>query len=402
MPNTNLENHLLCFAHEGEAQVFLEQDTWLQLKQFSPLKVFEKKTKGNVTHLPRNLLLITGEGLWKSYDALTTVLSTLNLDREASAWRIFNMGLAAGLTSEVEIGKVYSIDLVLSEARQGSSYQTYTSEIACLNTFPHWPLISLQDRLLPERESDRQLAKELSAFAPLADREAWSLARAAKIHGLSFSVLKVVSDLPFQVDTATCQLVQERASEFSLLLWQAYQQIEIAKSSQYPMAKTISVPSVELAPPLGFYFTHELRRQWNRLLQQYQVFTSADYDLFLQRHSTILQELSDPKSALSPKKKTLALLEKLERILFPERELYRQKLQQLALPLQLLKERGLAQYHWSQEKEGQLELQLKLSEHKDQLAVQLALESLDWKQIKDFFDGKLAQFPFVPEDSDHV
>lgn len=372
-------SHILCFAHQGEARAFLDSGLWQNCSDFGELKVFKSTARNE---LP-DYLCLTGEGLWKSYDVINQLLYQLKAQHQALNFEIINLGIAAGLTKEVQLGEVYFIDLCLRESRSGASFQTYTP--APSKGHNCYPLITVEERL-----RNKAVTKSIAAFAPLADREGWAIARAAKAHGLPLTMLKVVSDLPYlqsntEDEKQNCDLIQQKAEEFSLLLWNSYQKLPKTVVKQ-------KFSLVQNSTPTGLYFTHALKKRWEKILQLYGVKNQQECDLFLQKQITHLNELK----GLPGKKMAIALIEKLEAELFPERMVMQEQLQRLAFPLQLLQQKGIAQYRWSKEQEGKIELQANLADQQEMQALVMALQSLDWNKIQDFFHGKASQ------DADHV
>lgn len=61
----------------------------------------------------------------------------------------------------------------------------------------------------------RNTANHADNFAPLVDREAWGIGRAARLMRKEFYVVKLVSDRPTEKVEAICQVVKENAEEWS-------------------------------------------------------------------------------------------------------------------------------------------------------------------------------------------
>ena len=275
---------LLVFAHFAESRAFLEKEDYAAVSlPFSGLWRGE-----------RDFVLVGGEGSEAACRAAYVLGKFPQIDA------LYNLGTAAGLSSRLPLKSVHSIRTCYRcRGERQIDFHSFTSSDPDART----DLISSDRRITSPQEADY-----LESFAPLADREAHSLARAAHRAAIPFHALKLVSDVPATA-SIDCQEVLKQAPRYSRTLLDCYQ------STPGPTPDQDS----EKAPD-GFYFTTTMRRRYLLLKDS----------LPPARLGRIIHRIW--KAPLSPKERGKALLKRLEKISLPaetEREL-----QQIFSPLQ--------------------------------------------------------------------
>lgn len=284
---------LLHFAHRGEAQSFISH---FQLK---PLEQPFNGLYGN----DEILLLVSGEGIYASLEKIAAVLGYYSKVNE-----VINLGICGILDTQVaKLDTIYSIGSIYYWSEGGAVFHSYHSDgvLDCVTCF--------------DRVTNKQLAQKLLPMAPLVDRELWGVSRASKLFGKKFKSYKLTSDIAGSTD---CMDIKYRALEFSQKLLEYF--ITHHKRSELPSTSEDSGFSV-----IGFHATFQQRVQLNKLLSA----------LCLKYQSTqeqILQQVdinSIAKMEISDKQKTAQVLERLQRLLNPVKDVVEQKLREFSTPL---------------------------------------------------------------------
>lgn len=230
---------LLCFAHRGEAYSFLARQAPPHEARTVPPYLEGKLLLGENFDV-----LLTGEGLY----------GALQLSSLALAWgnyhRVLNFGTCAGLNSKVELYQIFAIETIYGEAQKGMNFesfgQKYPSEF-----LPKRDLVSAAKRVQSSEEVEK-----LKCFAPLADREAWGLAKASHLFKIPFMAFKIVSDLPFE--DVNCEIVRKEAALFSEELYKVYGHLN--KQVHVALAQENEILSSLLAHP-GLHFSHSMAQK---------------------------------------------------------------------------------------------------------------------------------------------
>ncbi len=184
--------NLLVFAHRGEAQTFIKK---LDLRMFEENLLYKNK---------ENLLLITGEGIQNTTEALSYTLAKHKVDE------ILNFGIAGALKNQ-EKYSIHSIRTVYHHHTE-PSFHSFTSNdpeatTDCLSYF--------------KRVTNSLSKKDLSYIAPLIDRELWAIGSVAKRFKVPWRAYKIVSDIT--AEQTDCVDIFENAYDFSQRLFQHLQ-----------------------------------------------------------------------------------------------------------------------------------------------------------------------------------
>ncbi len=197
MGQTTKTKQLLVFAHRGEAQVFLNRGR------------FRKSGAGfkRVYENERSFLLITGEGVHSAGERLGDFCDAFHSQID----QVMNFGIAGGLSTPCQNGRIFSIRKVYREAKKRREYPALHSAdksaiVDCIT--------ATKRVLTPE------YGRRLSAAAPIVDRELWGYASVCQTFGLPFFSYKLISDcIGKQVVLAD---ISSRAGEFSRQLFECY------------------------------------------------------------------------------------------------------------------------------------------------------------------------------------
>jgi hypothetical protein len=260
---------LLCFAHRGEAQIFLQE---LDLKAHPKIQNFYI---GESYHL-----LLTGEGPWRVMENLGPVLGAY----EYTA--ILNFGIAGALNTQAKKNEIYSIRTFYFE----DEFQSYSSS----NLDTKWDAITSKNRVLTD-----QYASELELTAPIVDREGWAIGRLAQKLGIPFQSFKLISDVAGE--ETQCFDLKQKAQEFSFRLYEHFKSLDPLNSRELQLTLDLT----------GFYFTTSQKRSFQQKLKKIiKIFPDKGEKFFEQLSSQIPLDLK-------PKQRTNQLLEKMEKLINP-------------------------------------------------------------------------------------
>jgi len=336
-----MKKKLLIFAHRGEARAFLSKF------HFESMSFLE-----GLYSCDDHFLLITGEGPWNAGPKLALVLGKLG--DEIS--KVINLGLAGALRATMELGQVYNIRTVYLEQNEKPEFSSHTLQEKGVD------LITCHSRVL-----EPSLANQLDNFAPLVDRELWSLATVSLKSGHQIEAYKLVSDKVGE--TEICQRVKERADEFSRELLNFYLNLE-----QIVETKTVEKDWD------GFYFTTSLKNQREKLLHSLVI-----------KHGTlekVLEKLELPSilnEEVTPKKKASILIEKMKSLLNPVQRKLQDSLQEISLELT----GAGAQVKFSSDYERPaFHLSAYIEKQEDLVSLVKAMEEFDYPSFIDIIEGK--------------
>ncbi len=336
-----MKKKLLIFAHRGEARAFL---TKFHFESMSFLEGLYK--------CPDHFLLITGEGPWNAGPKLALALGRLG--DEIS--EVINLGLAGALRETMEVGQVYKIRTVFLEQNEVAQFSSYTLHEKGID------LITCHSRVL-----EPILADKLDNFAPLVDRELWSLATVCSKSGHKLEAYKLVSDKVG--DSEICQRVKERSDEFSRELLEHYLNLEQAEADK-----------VQEKEWDGFYFTTSLKNQREKLL----------HSLIIKFGSlkVVLEKLDLSKiraEEVTPKKKAALLIEQMKSLLNP----IQRKLQSSLLDLSSDLIGAGAQVKFSSDYERpHFHLSAHIEKQEDLVSLIKAMEEFEYPKLVDIIEGK--------------
>ena len=326
--------NLLVFAHFAESRTFLEKENC------APVSLpFKGLWRGE-----KDFILIGGEGSESACRAAYV------LGKFPQIQALYNIGIAAGLSPHVSLQSIYSIRTCYRcRGEKNIAFHSFTSSDPSAKT----DLISSDLRVTSPRQSDF-----LENFAPLADREAHPLARAAQRASIPFYAFKLVSDIPSDSASSDCKTIRQQTSQYSQSLMDFY------KSHQNNTAS----PSTFLDVPDGFYMTTTMKRRYQHLKNS----------LAPSRLERIIDGLV--RAPLSPKERGKALLKRLEKVaLPPETE---QALKQIFSPLQG-SDRRISYSKALESPKFQLQANINDSEDIDELIV--ALKKFDYSRFQKLF-----------------
>lgn len=328
---------LLVFAHRAEASDFL-----------SGAHPVDHSFEGLLTHPNYGLILICGEGLWAPRERLASVLT-----RFSKITQVVNLGVCAGVRAGIRTGEIYSIRTSYAE----DEFKSYTSsdpsaDIDCL---------SAKERVLTPLK-----AQQLDNFAPLIERELWSIASVCELFKKKWSAYKLVSDLPQNGSTEICEVVKEQANEWSRALKIFYQSKEISKNSLECEQESESLFAGAHLP--FFHLTTSTERQLINLKQK----------LGEVRFNRITQECVQ-ETFERPKERTLFLIAALSRALNP----FRAKLEdEINAKTLALREQGIqVSYPWPLES-THFNLKFQIQSEKDIERLKSALEQFPYADLK--------------------
>ncbi|MCB0274202.1 MAG: hypothetical protein KDI06_05280 [Calditrichaeota bacterium] len=292
-------NMLLCFAHKGEARSFLKH---------YPFQPVAFPVEG-LYRCEASLLLITGEGLQRTSEKLGAVLG--GFYREIR--EIVNLGIAGALDERAKPGEVLSIRTCYGEGQNGPLFHSFTSRdghatVDCISSV--------------ERVEDPEAAQRLAPFAPLVDRELWSIGSLAKRFALPFRSLKLVADRAGVDTREVCATL--RLEDPGIPLLQAFRET---------FAGIVEDPAPVLAAenPLGpgFYCTASQQRRLESMLKALAL-KGGEENLAILKKAGIGEIRQRP---IAPKARTQALLENLHALLNPFESRLRGILEEMVQPL---------------------------------------------------------------------
>jgi hypothetical protein len=362
---------LFCFAHRGEAQIWLESAKWQALTT----NLYQDDYK--------NYLLITGEGPWEASSELFRAF-TCDLPRD-QRYLIINIGLVGAFAhADLEIGQIVLPQTFhLAYPKGEMEFQTFSFDSSLLKSFPSLMNASLKKVDLVtsfERHHQESAAIEkMKLFADVVDRESWALAQCAKSLQHPFISIKVVSDQITQMhNVRVCDFVKEKAESFLIKLWPFFDQHFFQETITLPLMASshINLELEDLTKHL--YLTHSHRQQWHELLKKMaNHLNENEQNKIVQNLHLIIND-----QHFRPKEKTKMIIELIQKTLDPEKWSWILQLQALQKTLQ-------EHFHIHLSAPQQLEdLTLKLSFdiHRDQIT-QSSLLSPEVKIIlHDFFD----------------
>ncbi len=337
---------LLVFAHRGEAQAFLTYFPWQPHSSISQLWTYQDYA-----------LLICQEGLDKAAISLTQALALL-----PPCQRVINMGIAAGLDTQVTLDKIYEVRSIYRQQDGEMVFHSFTCEQP-----GQVDLITTYQRIL-----DPEAAAQLTPFGSLIDREAWKLAQVCQYFKIPFSAYKLISDHPGE-GKILCDHIKEMAPHYSQKLLDYY-----LEKNENAGQQESEVTHDDL--PEDWYFTkaqadlfHQYRQKWQRM--------DYHWEELLQRPD--LKEMKSSKK--HPKAKTKYLLDQMKYACNPMREQWDQQLEQWSKPFRQVN----AQIQFDPQLENNLvRLRAQFSCADDIERLRAALANFDFQALNHFLEGK--------------
>jgi nucleoside phosphorylase/uncharacterized protein YqgV (UPF0045/DUF77 family) len=281
---------LLHFAHRGEAQQFLQHFHFNA--DSSGLEGLYQKDE--------MLLLISGEGIHNAQSKVAYVLGKYPVTK------VYNLGIAGSLRKNISLDQIISIK---------TSY-AYTDNKPVFNSFTSCSQSPYDCITTDARVLDNQMAKELSPFAELVDRELWGVAMACSWSKIALESFKYISD--YAGDDTQCLDIKNHAQEYSQKLLEAF----IDADQEENIIE-------KLYHPKDFYMTFSQKHQVSNLLHA--------LEIKLEKTPSEILELAKAEHILAqdirPKEKTIQLVHKLEQMLNPMNTVVEQKLKNVFAPI---------------------------------------------------------------------
>lgn len=269
---------LFTFAHRGEAQLFLKKGG------YKPIPFYFDSLYDNGT----NFLLITGEGLQKTTEKVAAVCAFY----KSRIPQIINLGIAGSLSSELQLGEIYSVRTVYRE----DEFHSFTSSEG-LSSFSRFDCISALNRVVTDEK-----AEQLGYFAQIVDRELWAIGSCASLFKIPFRSYKLIADRAgSQTD---CFDLKKRALSFSEKVYDYFCTEVIPRT----------VGSRNLLIPEGFYATVSQSKKLESLCRKLALKWRIEPEKVFEHPD--LERLK--REEKHPKKRTKLLLELLNRELTPK------------------------------------------------------------------------------------
>jgi hypothetical protein len=338
---------LLVFAHPGEAQSFLKAYSYQALASNFPefIKLYETN---------EHYLLICGEGKYLSLQNISIIFSLLS-DKISI---MINLGICACLDTHLKKYDLFQIRTCYGYG-QTPQFHSFTSS----QTLPS--LKALDCLTVENRVKLKEDKQKYSAFAPLLDRELWSLAYASQKFKIPWMAIKTVSDI--LNENTQCQNIFEEAAIYSQNLLSCYQEIY----DQKPQTEKVSLEQIAFNHLLQnqFYFTQS---QKHRFFDLWKKLTLLHPGLEI---SEFINEVINNAQKQKHKVKTQKLLKLLELKLNPWLYQLNQQLNKTLKPYQ--------------SEQFQIEVPLNRDEKKINFHL-TCLDSEDWKKVQ----LQINEFPF--------
>lgn len=186
---------LLVFAHRGEAQAFFS-------------RIAFSRVEGSLAELYQSsdyFLLISKEG---QREALKSTLLTLS---GHPIKRVFNLGIAGGLNSKLQIGDIVSIRTSYCLFNSTPFFKSYSSS----SSGSLYDCVTFNQRVLSPQDSGN-----LFIHGDIVDRELWGIAEACSVFKIPFFSYKLISDM---AGDTHCSLVLENAADYSYRLFDYFE-----------------------------------------------------------------------------------------------------------------------------------------------------------------------------------
>jgi len=255
---------LLCFAHAGEARVFIKN---LNMAWDKPSQTYKNN---------KYILLITGEGIYKSIFNLSVLLT-----KENSITEIVNLGIAGSMNSNLALNQIIPIacsyNFSSSEPNFESFLINHNSKFNCLSV---------------SRKIDKSnYHKSMEYFGTIIDMELWGLCFVAKQFNLPINSYKLISD--YTTCENNTQTIISNSSSYSHMLFDYF------KKQNCITKKFVPTNNIkDIFNDKKFYFTQSQKRIVDNII------THQLPDNF----ELAIQELK--LKAYPPKKRTKLLINK--------------------------------------------------------------------------------------------
>jgi hypothetical protein len=341
---------LLTFAHRGEARSFFDR------LDLTPVH-------GNTLYrFKEGLLLITGEGLFESMNAVTKTITEFPSINE-----IINLGVAGALDSELTQNEIVQVRTAYLELEGKPQFHSFSTEN--IDT----PFKTVDCLTSTRRILDQSTANELLPYAAIVDRELWAIARAVKEEKTPLISLKVISDLPSEEKAEICQVVKDEADHYSNLLFDAWK--SIIDRDEVSNDEDEELPFAE-----QFHFTTSMRTSLTKKLSQLHIkYPGEPLEDLINFESIIEKEIR-------PKDKANELIHEINGLLNPYRVALEKRLSRLTPGL---KSAGLSPSFDPNLEKVQLHIKGTMTSKKDIDKAISQLEKFDFDQLKTILEGEM-------------
>lgn len=367
---------LLVFAHRGEAETFIKNQDRAENSKNQRTDLLVGKSED---------ILITGEGVLNALAKVSAQLVNQDYDH------VINLGLCGGLNDDVHKDKIYFIRSVYAYLETKPLFESFSGDLESYHIdAPQVDLMTSFERVL-----DQQKAVELSIFAPLVDREAYGIAKAAKLHHIPFTAIKIISDMPYiQSSTNLCEEIKSKAIFYGQRLFNFYQ-TNLLDSPRKSREMLSPLYFEEISHNPQFHFTFSLSQRIKKQLHSMQLKLSDKYDNEESKKiiANIVDEVVNEFQNLHPKKRAKKLSDQLQVYLNPFETHLRAVMDSALLPLK----QSHINYNidFEQEKEGvQIAHWIQNNQQKNDLIE--SLKKLDISKIQKIQRGDI---PNLPESS---
>jgi len=331
---------LLCFAHRGEAQAFLEHFNYLPTEHPA---VYQDE---------HSYLVLTGEGPNEALSFVSFVLG-----RYPTITEVLNFGVAGSL-GFAKLHEIY-------ELRHGYLWNEGRVEF---KSFPlglgEKDIVTSTQRMFGDKNGNA-----LRPIADLVDREAWGIGMSCKNFNKPLRCFKYVSDIVSEENI--CELVKEKALDASMGLLEKYLQILNDVSGSKESA------NLNLS---GFYFTRAMGIELSHLLERLSIKYQQPKEFFLQ--DLMLESIREK----IPHQKTRGkfLLQELKKKCDPE---FYEVHEKLALLFSPLKDRGINITYDQNLESFELGIQFRSTKESMREKIQ-ELEKISWEYFQEALEGK--------------
>lgn len=344
--------HLLVFAHKAEAQAFFENEKY----------TIEKIAGQDYYVSNHHFLFFCQEGA-SELTALTLLLGRIYHKVEA----IINLGVAGALSSSLNLGQLISVRTIYGEKEtQQTNTKLHKQSFTSANE-TGLDLVTAQSRVL-----STNYKQELAHFGQLVDREAYAIAKVAKLVEKPFYCYKIISD--FANETVDQIEIQKKSLEHSRLL--------LAGISELLELSPKNYKKVQVDLPQGLHFSAAQEKLYVQYLKKLQNKLNKQPEEILK-----LAELPLIKqSKLRPKVQSRALLENLQFLLNPKLKALDENLK--ALTANFNKKSQQISFH-PQFENDTIQINAQIRNHDDWQFFLRTSQELNYKRIQSLLNGDL-------------
>lgn len=346
-PLSNLP--LLVFAHHPEAQAFLERDrlTLIKHQSISPTSELFKPYQhyqGKNYHL-----LITHGGAERSMFAITKLLAQYRYQT------VINLGFAGALSPALKLGEVSVINIAYG-MREQKPVKPFFESFSLFNNknqlhplqatirsqakklrYPLRDVLSVTNPLLLPRSKAKFLP-----FAPLVDQELWWIGFICSREHIPLASIKLVSDLAAQTTKRT--EIKKHQNTFALRLYDAFYALTgFAKEKKaIPTLAPLESFEQELIRTLmknkNFYFTVSQKKIFFELVKKIaEKATAKPSSTFGTMSEAVISKVISAttisiltkRTNLTPKTRTVQLLNTLSELCYPQANGYHRYVKEL-------------------------------------------------------------------------